>query len=94
MVGVLASYSKQVRHKIDELSTVRDALDRIDSGEIRRSSAQNDRPSQRHFIADRLAPETIGKVVDRYRAGDLLTTLPPTTAFPATPSGVSSKPEA
>jgi AraC-like DNA-binding protein len=75
LVGVLAGYSKQARYKIAELSTVRDALDRIDAGEIRRSSAPNDRPSQRHFVADRLTPKMIGKLMGRYRAGDLLTTL-------------------
>lgn len=75
MVGVLAGYSKRARFKLDELSTVRDALDRIDAGKIRRPPDQNHRPSQRYCIADRFPPEELKKLIDRYKAGEFTTTL-------------------
>ena len=75
MVGVVAGYSKRARFKLDELSTVRDALDRIDVGKIRRPPDQNHRPSQRYCIADRFPPEELKKLIDRYKAGEFTTTL-------------------
>jgi hypothetical protein len=75
LVEVLASYSNRARFKLDELSTVRDALDRIDAGKIRRPPPQNDRPSQRYCIADRFPPEEMKKLIDRYKAGVFTTTL-------------------
>lgn len=75
MVEVLAGYSKRARFKLDELSTVRDALNRIDAGKICRSPDQNRRPSQRYCIADRFPPEEMKKIIDRYKAGEFTTTL-------------------
>ena len=75
LVEVLAGYPKRARFKLDELSTVRDALDRIDAEKIRRPSDQNRRPSQRYCIADRFAPGEMKKLIDRYKAGEFTTTL-------------------
>lgn len=75
MVEVLADYSKRARFKLDELSTVRDALDRIDAGKIRRPHARIHHPSQRYRLTDRFTPDELNQLVARYQAGEMSAAL-------------------
>ena len=75
MVEVLGCYSNRARFKIDKLNIIRDALDQIDTAEIRHPPAKKPRPAQRYRLADRFTPEELNQLVTRYKAGETSTAL-------------------
>lgn len=74
MVEVLGCYSNRARWTIDKFDVIRDALDRIDAGKVRRPS-KNPRPTQRYRLTDRFTPDELNQLVARYQAGEMSTAL-------------------
>jgi hypothetical protein len=75
LVEVLGCYSNQARWTIDKLDTIRDALDRIDAGKLRRSPTKSPRPTHRYRLTDRFTPDELNQLVARYQAGEMSTAL-------------------
>ncbi|MFE4197329.1 hypothetical protein ACFRJ9_15805 [Paenarthrobacter sp. NPDC056912] len=75
MVEVLARYSNRASFKIDKLNIIRDALDRIDAGKLRRPLAKHPRPTHRYRLTDRFTPDELNQLVARYQAGEMSTAL-------------------
>lgn len=75
MVEVLGCYSNRARWTIDKFDVIRDALNRIDAGKLRRPSAKNTRPTQRYRLTDRFTPDELNRLVARYQAGEMSTAL-------------------
>lgn len=75
MVEVLAQYSRQANRKLDQLTTVRIALDRLETGKIQARTTSRARHSQRYRIADRFTPDVLAAIVARYQAGEYSTDL-------------------
>ena len=75
MVEVLGCYSNRARWTIDKFDVIRDALDRIDAGKLRRPPAKNLRPTQRYRLTDRFTIEELDQLVTRYKTGETSTAL-------------------
>lgn len=75
LVGVLAGYSRRARPKLDDLYTVRDAIEHVLSGKSRPPAAKDHRPSRRYRIADCFTSDELAQLVARYRAGETSTAL-------------------
>lgn len=75
LVEVLGCYSNRARWTIDKFDFIRDALDRIDAGKLRRPPNKNTRPTQRYRLTDRFTPEELDQLVARYKAGETSTAL-------------------
>ncbi|MEV8180548.1 hypothetical protein [Specibacter sp. NPDC078692] len=75
LVGVLAQYSRQANHKLDQLAAVRMALERLKVGKIQARPSSTDRHSQRYRIADRFSREELAAIASRYQAGEYSTDL-------------------
>ncbi|MNY32958.1 Helix-turn-helix domain of resolvase [compost metagenome] len=75
MVEVLGCYSNRASWTIEKFDVIRDALDRIDAGKLRRPPAKNLRPAQRYRLTDRFTPDELNQLVARYQAGEMSTTL-------------------
>ena len=75
MVEVLGCYSNRARWTIDKFDVIRDALDRIDAGKLRRPPARSPRPIQRYRLNDRFTSGELSKLVARYQAGETTTAL-------------------
>lgn len=56
LVEVLGCYSNRARWTIDKFDVIRDALDRIDAGKVRRPPTKRPRPAQRYRLTDRYSP--------------------------------------
>lgn len=75
MVEVLGCYSNRAIRTIDKFDVIRDALDRIDAGKLRRPPAKHQRPTQRYRLTDRFTPDELNQLVARYKAGETSTAL-------------------
>jgi len=75
LVEVLGYYSNRARWTIDKFDVIRDALDRIDAAELRRSPAKKPRPVQRYRLTDRFTADELDRLVARYKAGEPSTVL-------------------
>lgn len=75
LVEVLAGYSKQRYHKMEQLTTVAAELKRIDAGRTRPRPQQTARPTQRYRLTDRFTPDELNQLVARYQAGEMSTAL-------------------
>ncbi|MEV8180546.1 helix-turn-helix domain-containing protein [Specibacter sp. NPDC078692] len=60
---------------MNQLSTVRIALDHLRTGKIQARPATSNRRSQRYRIADRFTPDELTAIVTRYQAGEYSTDL-------------------
>ena len=72
---VLAQYSRHSAHKLNQLTTVRTALNHLKTGKIRPRPASPDRHSERYRIADRFTPDELVAIVTRYQSGEYSTDL-------------------
>ncbi|MHA7141063.1 hypothetical protein ACX80T_05985 [Arthrobacter sp. Sr33] len=75
LVEVLGCYSNRARWTIDRFDVIRDALDRIDAGKLRRPPAKTPRPTQRYRLTDRFTPDELNQLVARYQAGEMSAAL-------------------
>jgi len=75
LVEVLGCYSNRASFKIDRFNIIRDALDRIDAGKLRRPLAKSTRPTHRYRLNDRFTPDELNRLVTRYQAGEMSTAL-------------------
>lgn len=74
VVEVLTQYSRHALHKMHQLEAVAAATKQLDKNEQWRPRQD---PKPRYRLADRLGPEILDRIVERYKAGE------PTTALAA-----------
>lgn len=74
-VDVLQAYSRQGRHKVDKLSTVRNAISRLEGVKTQQERTPNRHHSRRYRITDRFTPDELAAVAARYQAGEYSTNL-------------------
>lgn len=70
MVEVLGQYSKQARHKLDQLAALESALERLDSGRTKPRPVDTVSKRQRYRVSDRFTADQISSLVARYKAGE------------------------
>ena len=75
LVEILGCYSNRARWTIEKFDVIRDALDRIDAGKLRRPPAKSTHPTQRYRLTDRFTPDELNQLVARYQAGEMSTAL-------------------
>lgn len=75
MVEVLAGYSKQGLHKMDQLMTIAAWIERMDAGHIKPRPSLSPPKTQRYRITDRFTVDELAELVARYQAGEMSTTL-------------------